>query len=430
MKVRLGWLLGSVTARVTGPGQGEFLSRCAALGADLWTLERLEGDELLVRAPGRAAPLLRQAAAESGCSLSQARLRGLPFFLRGFRRRYALAAGLLLALGLLGAGSHVVLDIDVTGNEALPDRAILAQLRLCGVGVGTYTPKVDVRRVENEMLRTMDSLAFCALTFHGTRAEVTVREAAPVPHLAEDDTPADVVAAADGILTHVEAWSGDAQFRAGDGVRKGEVLISGAVTLDPPPLVEADLGTMTVRAEGRVLARTWRTLEARAPLTAAGKRYTGEEVTRYSLELLGRRVNFYENSGIPYAKYDTITDTKSWAPWGSRGLPLCWRRETHRAYETIPLPLDRGETEAMMKDRLAGALDSLLEEGAVLRSDFRAETAGDTLTVTLLAQCSEQIGRTREWGRPGDAAGPRLPGPDTKEQSEATDANDRTDSEH
>ena len=239
-----------------------------------------------------------------------------------------------------------------------------------------------------------------------------------------------MVAAADGILTHVEAWSGDAQFRAGDGVRKGEVLISGAVTLDPPPLVEADLGTMTVRAEGRVLARTWRTLEARAPLTAAGKRYTGEEVTRYSLELLGRRVNFYENSGIPYAKYDTITDTKSWAPWGIRGLPLCWRRETHRAYETIPLPLDRGETEAMMKDRLAGALDSLLEEGAVLRSDFRAETAGDTLTVTLLAQCSEQIGRTREWGRPGDAAGPRLPEPDTKEQSEATDANDRTDSEH
>ena len=65
MKVRLGWLLGSVTARVTGPGQGEFLNRCAALGADLWTMERLEGDELLVRAPGRAAPLLRQAAARS-----------------------------------------------------------------------------------------------------------------------------------------------------------------------------------------------------------------------------------------------------------------------------------------------------------------------------------------------------------------------------
>ena len=77
MKVRLGWLLGSVTARVTGPGQGEFLNRCAALGADLWTMERLEGDELLVRAPGRAAPLLRQAAAESLCRARSVLLRRL-----------------------------------------------------------------------------------------------------------------------------------------------------------------------------------------------------------------------------------------------------------------------------------------------------------------------------------------------------------------
>ena len=130
MKVRLGWLLGSVTARVTGPGQGEFINRCAALGADLWTMERLEGDELLVRAPGRAAPLLRQAAAESGCSLSQARLRGLPFFLRGFRQRYALAAGLpddptplaeggcgAKAYGQAVAGSDLVdplADLDIT----------------------------------------------------------------------------------------------------------------------------------------------------------------------------------------------------------------------------------------------------------------------------------------------------------------------------
>lgn len=425
MRVRLGWLLGEVSAVVTGPGRAEFLNRCAALGLTLWTMEETGEDRLRVRCPGRRYALLRRAAEEAGCGLSQVRRRGLPFFLQGFRRRYALLAGLLLCLGLLAVGSKVVLDIEVTGNETLSDRAILSQLRLCGVGIGTYGPSVPVRQVENEMLRTMDRLSFCALTFHGTRAVLSVREADPVPDLTDSTRPADVIAAANGILLHVEPWAGDARFREGDAVLEGEVLISGTMTMDPPPLIEADLGTMTVRAEGRVLARTWRTLRARISLTAAGKVYTGASLTRYSLDLLGRRVNFYENSGIPYRTYDIITKTRQWAPWGDRGLPILWQREIVREYETAPLPLDPERAEALLKDRLLEALSSMLEEGTVLQTDFQTDRAGDALTVTLLAQCTEQVGRTKERGRPGDAAGPRL-----TETPEGMDANDRTDRKH
>ena len=429
MKIRLGWLLGEVSAEVTGPGREEFLNRCAELGLALWTMERTDGDSLRVRCPVRRYPLLCQAAEESGCGLRSVRRRGLPVFLKGFRRRYALLAGLLLSLGLLSVGSGVVLDIEVTGNEALSDREILSQLRLCGVGIGTYGPSVPVRTVENQLLRTTDRLSFCALTFHGTRAVLSVREAKPAPRLEDFTTPADVVAAADGILLHMEPWAGDPQFQEGDAVLEGEVLISGTMAMDPPPLIEGDLGSMTVRAEGRVLARTWRTLEASTGLRAEGKRYTGAHLTRYSLDLLGRRVNFYQNSGIPYERYDIITQTKERAPWGSRGLPIRLQREIIREYETVPLPLDRKKTEAMLKDRLSGALSAMLEEGTVLQRDFRTEQEGDTLTVTLLAQCTEQIGRTRERGSPGDAAGPRLP--DTySEIPEGMDANDRTDSEH
>lgn len=414
MKVRLGWLLGEVSAMVTGPGREEFLNRSAALGLDLWTMERTDGDSLRVRCPERKLPLLRRAAESSGCTLSEVRQQGLPFFLKGFRRRYALLAGLLLALGLLAVGSGVVLDIEVTGNETMSDRELLSRLRLCGVGIGTYGPSVPVRTVENELLRTTGRLSFCALTFHGTRAVLSVREAEPVPRLEDRTRPADVVAAANGILLHMEPWAGDPQFLEGDAVLEGEVLISGTMTMDPPPLIEGDLGSMTVRAEGRVLARTWRTLEARTGLTAAGKSYTGAHLTRHSLDLLGRRVNFYQNGGIPYEKYDIMTQTKEWAPWGGRGLPIRWQREFIREYETVPLSLDPDRTEALLRDRLSEALSAMLEEGTVLQTDFRTARKGDTLTVTLLAQCTEQIGRTRERGHPGDAAGPRLPEPESE----------------
>lgn len=428
MRVRLGWLQGSVSAVAEGPNREAFLNRCAALGADLWTMEQMKEGGLMVTAAGRKLPLLGQAAAESGCTLSNIRKLGLPFFLFGLRTRYALLAGLLLCLGILSVGSKVVLDIEVIGNETLSDREILCQLRLCGLAIGAYGPSVPIREVENRMLQTMDRLDFCALTFHGTRAALSVREAEEKPKIEDGTRPADVIAIADGVITHMEPWAGDAQYREGDAVLKGEVLISGTMTMDPPAYTEQDLGTMTVRASGRVLARTWRTLEAKAGLTAPGKVYTGRETRRYSLNFMGRRVNFYQNSGISYGKYDRMTQTKTWAPLGDRGLPVLWQRETIREYETAPLSLDPEQTGMMLKKRLTETLAAQLDEGKILRQDYLTRLEEDTLAVTLLAQCSEQIGRTREWGEPGDAVGPILP--DTEEPLEGTNANDRTDREH
>ena len=96
MKVRLGWLFGEVSALVSGSGQEAFLNRCASMGLVLWRMERTEAQTLRIRAAGRELDRLARAAEESGCALSQIRRRGLPFFLKSFRRRYALLAGGLL----------------------------------------------------------------------------------------------------------------------------------------------------------------------------------------------------------------------------------------------------------------------------------------------------------------------------------------------
>ena len=61
----------------------------------------------------------------------------------------------------------------------------------------------------------------------------------------------------------------------GDAVCQGDVLISGVMDLDPIPPSTESLGTRIVHAEGKVLARTWRTLTAQIPLTATEKVYTG-----------------------------------------------------------------------------------------------------------------------------------------------------------
>ena len=61
-----------------------------------------------------------------------------------------------------------------------------------------------------------------------------MREAVPAPEVDDEEQVGSIVARSSGIVTHIEPLSGEALVAQGDTVLAGEVLISGAVTLDAP----------------------------------------------------------------------------------------------------------------------------------------------------------------------------------------------------
>lgn len=75
-------------------------------------------------------------------------------------------------------------------------------------------------------------------------------------------------------------------------------------------------------------------------------------------------------------------------------LPILWEKTTYRAYTLTSVPLDPVQAEAMLKTELMESLEGIMREGTVLTADYEVSREGDVLTVTLLAQCSEEIGRT------------------------------------
>ena len=145
---------------------------------------------------------------------------------------------------------------------------------------------------------------------------------------------------------------------------------------------------------GQVEGRTWRTLTAVIPLEAEVKRYTGEEKSGWSLTFLGRRVNFFQNSGIPFDRYDKISRTWCLPQPKSGGLPVFLCRETWREYETVSLPVEEGAARVLLEERLAEQLAALLgEDGREVSRSFSAEVADGQLAVTLTAECVEELGR-------------------------------------
>ena len=392
MRKIINFFRGSVRLEVTGPFPERFLNLCAQNYLSFWDVQWLEDGGVRLTLSRRDSRRAAGLGEKAGCTVARAGEGGVPAFLLRFRRRYALLVGMALSLAAVCVLSQFVLWVEVSGNETVPTAVILTELRRLGLRPGAYGPGVDESEVSRGLLLRLDGLAWCAVNLHGTRAEVLVRETVLTPELPDDSLRGSVVAKAPGIVTGMEVLEGEPAVEEGDTVLAGDVLITGDVAGPVPQYSENDPPRRLVKAEGRIYARTWRTLTASIPLTADVKTYTGAEESRWSLHILGLRINFYGNSGISFPEYDKITATWTARLPSGQTLPLWLSRETARAYERTGTELNPEAAQTLLEERLLADLTEQVGEGEIVGTAYTARQAGGVLTVTLTAECREEIG--------------------------------------
>lgn len=76
-------------------------------------------------------------------------------------------------------------------------------------------PGLDRQQLAQETLREMEELSWVGINLHGTRLEVIVREAVASPERIDEEGYFDIVAEADGIVTHIEPEQGVAAVQEG-----------------------------------------------------------------------------------------------------------------------------------------------------------------------------------------------------------------------
>jgi similar to stage IV sporulation protein len=395
------FLRGNVTLRVTGDYPERFLNGCGKAGIPFWHLRWAGDGSMTLRIPRSKLRRALRLAPETQCQAEVLCRRGVPDFLLGFRRRYGFLVGLVLALGAVGVLSHVVWEIDVSGNETVSTEQIVEDLREAGLRIGSFAPWVAARDISHRVLLQEPGLSYLAVNLHGIRAEIIVREGEEKPELLSSQDPSDLVAAQDGIVTRIEVWSGEPQVSVGDVVAQGETLITGHIVYTQADTGEVLYEKQTASA-GKIWARTWHTLSVLIPKTGAEKVHSGEEITRASLNLWGRTLKFYENSGISYQRYDKITTTTQLTLPGGISLPIFWQKDTYRDYTTQTVSLSTADREQEAKSLLTQRLkDSLGEGDSITRLDFETEEEGDWLRITLKAECCQDIGETAELSTEG-----------------------------
>lgn len=394
MKGLINLLRGVAGVRVCGPFPERLLNLCAQHRLTFWGVVLEDANTVLFQIRPNSLRRLKVLGERIGCTIEVEDCRGLVFFLGRFRRRYAFLVGLVCSLLAVSLLSGVVLTVQVTGNETVSDARILGELRRLGLRPGVYGPSLELRQLSQQALLSLDGLSWLTVNLYGTRAEVIVREAVPPPEVVDETGCYDVVARADGVVTEVEALEGEAMVEEGDVVLTGDVLISGTVHMKPPAYSNLPVRTYQTHARGRVWADTWRTLTARIPLAAEVKEGTEEEKRFHTLRFFGHSIEFYGNSSISWLFYDKITDVYPVVLPGGAVLPVGWEVQRVRAYQTRTVELDREAAQTLLEERLLSRLERLVgENGKICSSQSTAVVRDGWLTVTLQAQCQEEIGR-------------------------------------
>ena len=386
-------LRGSVCVRAKSAYPERMLNLSSARGIEFWDVRWIDDTALSFCVARGDLRALRRAAEGCGAEVSIERTAGTPFFFARLRRRHALFAGGILCAALLLVNSLFIWDFEVTGNETVPTETILHALREHGVHRGTFIYSFRSQDICNRVLPELKDLCWVAVNVRGCKAYVQVRERVRAPERVNESEPTNVIAAKPGLITKVRALDGEKRVLPGTSVQQGQLLIAGVV--DTGGTEKPSVTTRFLAGKGEVWARTWYDLTVRVPLTYEKKVYTGKEKRSHTLIWGENRLKIgAKGSSICNVDCDKIKNQTQWTLFGLFALPVTWETETLLPYELEITPRSRADAEAQGKDMLETYLAALLgETGSVTQRRFSTAVEGDTLVVTLSAECEEQIGK-------------------------------------
>ena len=379
-------LTGWASIRFTGPEPEKLLTLLARKGIPFRDAEPPEAFSFVLRVPLRMAKRAMRAAASAGGEAELLEKHGLPAATDVLRRRW-LPALLLAAVPILLLWSQAYIwDLDVTGNETVPEGEIRQALAECGVDIGERWVGMRQDAVRNAVLLRVPGLRWLTVTMQGSRAHVIVREARePIEPVPEKEC-AKVTADRAGLVMRVYALRGTAEAEENRFVLPGDTVIGGYST--------GRWGVLgAVRAIGYADARTWHEITAAAPTALSVKTPSGEETVRYSVILGDRRINIYKDSSICPSGCDKIIEDLTLGIPGVFTLPVTVERETLSTYETAEVTAEERPEELaqMLHEELVQRLG---DAGGIVSEAYDAWEADGMTYVTLTAECRERIGVT------------------------------------
>lgn len=381
---------GTVKLRVSGVQPERILNFCAERGIEFWGSSPCKDFSLTFFAFSSDCPAIMAQSGKNGLTVELLYEKGGKKLARSAKRRAVFIALAIACVTLAAVSSLFLWNIEIDGNSNLSDAEILRVLSDCGVEYGAFWPSLSSDEVRSYVVSEMPEIAWLSLNVRSSKAQIVVHERIDKPEIVNEKAPCNIVAARSGVIKRMSVLEGERAAAPGSAVAKGDVLVRG--------LMSSETGDERyVHSMAQVIADTWYEISAQTPLIEERKTEKVRTDTAFSLVIGKKRINFFSDSRNKYTSCDKINKLRYISFGDVFTLPVGYAIERTTQYETKTVPIDEQKSVERMKTDLRSELQRRIGDGLIVSEEYSVSKTEDILTVTLRAQCTENIAKESQY---------------------------------
>jgi similar to stage IV sporulation protein len=381
----LAMIRGYVGVKLIGGEPERFLNAATMEQITLWNISFTSAGELIfgVSIPDyfRLRPLLRS----NGSRTRIVSRHGLPFKMARLARRKTFVGGMLFFVAALFVLSTLVWTVRIEGGSAIPEENIRQAARAEGIYPYQWSFRLqDAASLSQRLALHLPEAAWIGVDKRGTSLVITVIDSTK-PDKKALESPRDLVAKTDAVITRIIAENGRPKVERNDRVKKGDVLISGT-------LGDGAARNKHVVSKGKVMGLVWHEYRISSPLTIRTKALTGAIQQRSYLIIGNRALQISGYRGQIFSTSETRTSLQRLQLWKQQ-LPF----GTMKEYELEALEVESQLTPAQAKEAgLRQARDELLARNGkdtIIRAEniLHEHTENGKVMLTVLFEVEQSI---------------------------------------
>ncbi len=333
----------------------------------------------------------KDTLSSAGIELTGEREYGAVNYLRKYRLRPGIAVGIVLVFISVFVSGRFLWSIEFKGLDCVSEDRALELLEKHGIYVGCYIPALELRELYNEILMDCDEFSWISVNIRGTHASVEVRESEGKTRMTPPDGKcANLVSRFNAEITAVRVYSGERAVSIGDGIKEGELLISG--------LYEDKMGRLVHKyAQGEIWGKFTQDFEVRIPLNYEKKVYTGEVFEDVTLKIFSNSINIFKFSRNIDTEYDIITSNEHLCLFDSVTLPVFINRETHLGYAVEDAVRDENTARDIAYASMGREIRSLVGNGEILSLEYEGLVENGEYVLKAQVTLNTNIARVQEF---------------------------------
>ena len=387
------YLSGYLRIKINGYSPERFLNLCSYQKINLWDLnvkDQAYEMKISVKDFRKLKPIIRKTKTK----VKIVERYGFPFFLQKYSARQFLFLGFLMGMFFLFLMSEFVWKIEINGNIRCSDEEIKMFLQSIDITEGKRKKDIHCDEIAKQMREYFDDMIWVSASMDGVELKIDVKENMDrvYEEAIEEQPPLDIVAEKDGIVKRIITSKGRPLVKAGDEVKKGDVLVSGTIEILNDAMEVT--GYQYQVAEAEIYMQTEYTYTDQIEHTYEIMEETGKK--KYQVWLETNHKIFFIGSHKNGYKYDKIYESQKKVILGGI-IPLTWKFGVKRVEECKKKAETYTEEEIRTKlsEKFHRFCQDLEKKGVqILENDVKIYCGAESTSAQGVLIVEEKTGKT------------------------------------